>query len=189
MRCPKCSTETPNEALCCPGCKLPTPKGTNYLKTKGKSLRPDAAKKPKKRSRQKDKKSINPLIAVPVLLFVVILFGAGSYIATTLFQEAQAGDPGSMETILNKVRGLPSSQEGKTIEDYFEDKVEESRDAGRLREAEGWNVRPLDGKQYLVSFTFEEKGNQKHRAEWEVNLASNTIVAKNDLAAKVYNKE
>jgi hypothetical protein len=186
MRCPKCSTETPNEALCCPGCKLPTPKGKNYLKTKGKSARPDAGSRQKKRAKQQDKKSINPLVAVPVILLVMTLFGAGSYIALTLFQESQADDHGSLEAVMNKVRALPSSEEGKSIEDYLDQKVEESRDAGRLLEAEGWNVSPLEGRHFLVSFSFEEKGKQKYRAEWEVNLASNTIIARNDLAAKVY---
>jgi hypothetical protein len=146
--------------------------------------------KPTKRSsKPKDKKGVSPLIAVPVLLFGTMVFGLGSYVAMTYWQESQASDTGSLEMVMNKVRGLPSSQSGKTIDEYLNQKVGDSRDAGRLLESEGWNVKQLVGNLFLVTFTYEEKGNLHFRAEWEVNLASNTIIPKNDLAAKVYRQE
>ncbi|HWP43018.1 MAG TPA: hypothetical protein VNO14_07275 [Blastocatellia bacterium] len=164
------------------------------MKTRGKGAQPDAKKldarrQPKKQKEQKKRKSINPLIVVPVLLMAIILFGAGSFIAMTLWQDGQAGDPGSLEAVLDKVRGLPSSQSGKTIEEYLDQQVKMSRQEGRLLEAQGWGVRATEGKHFLVTFTFEEKGNRHHRAEWEVDLGSNKVTAKNELAAKIYKKE
>ena len=164
MRCPKCYTETTNEALCCPGCKLPTPRGRSYLKTRGKPAggngeKPNRVKQAKRSSRPQEKKGVSPLIAVPVLLFGILVFGLGSYVAMTYWQESQASDPGSLEMVMDKVRGLPSSESGKTIDQYLKQKVRDSRDAGRLRESEGWNVKQLAGNLFLVTFTYEEKGN------------------------------
>ena len=194
MRCPKCYTETTNEALCCPGCKLPTPRGRIYLKTRGKPAggtgeKPNGVRPARRSSRPKDKKGVSPLIAVPVLLFGMLVFGLGSYVALTYWQESQASDSGSLEMVMSRVRGLPSSQSGKTIDEYLNQKVRDSQDAGRLLESEGWNVNQLVGNLFLVTFTYEENGNLHFRAEWEVNLASNTVIPKNDLAAKVYRQD
>lgn len=189
MRCPKCSTETPNEALCCPGCKLPTPRGTIYKKTRGKPSTPPPVAGPRKPAKKKEKRSINPLLALPAVLLAILLCGVGSYVGLTFWDEAQADDPGSLQSVIEKVQALPSSQAGKTIEEYLQHQVEMSSQAGRLAETEGWDARPIEGNQFLASFTFEEKGDLQHRAEWEVNLVKNTITARNELAAKAYKRD
>jgi hypothetical protein len=179
--------------MCCPGCKLPTPRGNTYKRTRGKVGKPERnkteARRSQKRSTPKGKKQINPIIVVPALVLAVLLFGVGSYVAMTLWQEGQAIDAGSLEAVLNKVRVLPSNQTGQTIEEYLDQRVELSRDEGRLLEAQGWDARPLANKQFLVTFTFEERGNLHYRAEWQVDLASNRVTPKNELAAKVYKKD
>jgi hypothetical protein len=188
MKCPKCSTETPGEALCCPGCKLPTPRGRSYIQNKGK--RSDQENRPKrKRPKAKGKsRQVNPIAAVLVVIAAVVFFGIGSYLALTFLGDTTAEDPGALQLTLDKVRKLPSNREGSTVEDILEEEVEKSRDEGRLLEAQGWDIRQIEGKRFQVTFTYQEKGNIQRKAEWKVDLVNNTFSPQTELAATIYNK-
>jgi hypothetical protein len=72
-----------------------------------------------------------------------------------------------------------------TVGQSMENEVERSRKAGRLAEAEGWDVRSAERGEFAVTFSFQEKGN-KQRAVWLVNPLAETFVPQTDLAAFIY---
>ena len=85
---------------------------------------------------------------------------------------------------------MPSSIPGMTVDEYLKEEMERSREAGRLFEAEGWDVKPQGSEDdFIISFTYEEKDNQQKRAEWRVNIKSNSFQAQNELAKMVYNRQ
>jgi hypothetical protein len=184
MKCPKCYTETPSTALCCPGCKLPTPAGRSYRK--GELKREKPVEKAAKRARKS--KSVNPVVAVLVVAATVIVCGLGSFLSITFLGESQVANEDPSRIALDKLRSLPSNEREMSVEDFLNKKVDECRAEGKLLEAQGWEVRPFQGSQYLVAFTFEERGNVQQRAEWAVDLNSNSFVPRTDLAASAYKR-
>jgi hypothetical protein len=100
----------------------------------------------------------------------------------------QAKDDGGRQLALDKVRQMASKQYGMTVEDYLDEEVNKSREAGRLLEKEGWQVKLLESKQFLVSFSYEEKDKQRQRAEWKVDLNNNSLEPQTDLAKDVIEK-
>lgn len=189
MRCPKCSVETPNDALCCPGCKLPTPRGKTYIKDKKarkqENSRREGVRTTKELKACKEKKHIPGWITAASIFLSLAVFSAGSYLIATYWPNMQAKDDGGRQLALDKVRQLPSKQSGRSLEDLLDEEVAKAREAGRLVEREGWRVKPLERKQFLVSFSFEEKDNQRQRAEWKVDLNNDSFEPQNDLARDI----
>ena len=188
MKCPKCSTETPQDALCCPRCKLVTPKGRFYAQNKEVRKSEHQTRALKKVKADRGPRRIGPVLITVVVLSSVIVFGLGSYIALTYWEETNADTNNPAHLALEKVRRLPSSREGLSVEEFLKQEVEKARDSGRLLEPEGWDVKPVEGAKFMVAFTFQLKDKQQ-RAEWDVDIAENTFVPKTDLAAAVYNKK
>ena len=190
MRCPKCYTETPNEALCCPGCKLPTPKGQVWKKDRSsRSKRQETKRKKARKAEGKSRRRIGAVGSTLIILGTVIVFGLGSYVALALWQEtSKPVEPGTPQYALDKLRMMPSSKAGTTVEQCLEQRVDESSDAGRLLEPQGWDIKPVEGSKYKISFSFEEKGNVQQVAEWLVDIGDNTFAPQTELAKAVTNK-
>lgn len=192
MRCPKCSTETPNEALCCPGCKLPTPRGKTYIKDKKARKQENQVREVRRATQElkapKEKKHVPGWVTALSLVLALVLFSGGSYIVATYWPALQAQDDGGRQLALDKVRQMASNQPGLSVEEVLIEEVNKSRDAGRLVEQEGWQVQTLDSKQFIVSFSFEEKDKQLLRAEWKVDLNNNSFEPQTDLAKEIIEK-
>jgi hypothetical protein len=176
MRCPKCYAETPPEALCCPGCKLVTPRGKTWKKSGAKT----------REQQGQESRRIPTLLVVLAALGATIVFGLGSYLVMVYWADSHPPRPGSSQFILDKVRKLPSTKSGLSIEQCLTLRLDESQKAGRLKESEGWDVRPIDDTRFKVSFTFEEQGSRQQRAEWIVDVSSNTVDPQTDLAKNIY---
>ncbi len=191
MRCPKCYTETPNNAVRCPGCKFPTPQGKKLLseKRKKKKAEIDLIKSVKVFKKKKTRRQIKPWLAVVVGIATVLIIGGVSYFITiSSFQQSEAKVSPS-QAALEKLRNMPSSTPGMTVEQYLDDEMEKSREAGRLLEAEGWSMEPTNGGgEFIISFTYEERDAGQKRAQWRVNPAKNSFRAENELAKAVYDK-
>jgi hypothetical protein len=183
MRCPKCYVETSNDALCCPGCKLPTPKGRSYLKNKNNRPQAKARAKPK---RERNRRSVSTMASVIIVIFTVLVCGIGSYVSMTLLEESNAQESDPSQIAVDRLKQMPSHQEGFSIEERLEQEVDKAREAGLLVEAEGWQVTPGDATTYLISFSFEVKGNLQHRAEWVFDQTKESYTARTELAASVY---
>ncbi len=179
MRCPKCYTETPNEALQCPGCKLPTPRGQQFVKDK-KTQRLNEAKTPKAR---KQKKHVSKLITIAALFGTIMLCAGGSYLMFVYIPEIQATT--NSEEVVQKVMRLPSKQEGLSVGEYLEGQVNKAREEGRLAESEGWVVEQVDDAHFIVHFLYEEKNQPKKSAEWKVDISQNSFTPQNDLAKDI----
>lgn len=189
MKCPKCSTETPNDALCCPGCKLPTPRGKTYLKDKKtrklENNRREVTRATKELKVLKEKRHIPGWVTALSLVLALLIFGAGSYVAVIYWPALKAKDDGGRQLALDKVRQMESKQPGMSVEDMLNEEVKKSREAGRLLEQEGWKVKPLERKQFLVSFCFEEKDKARQKAEWKVDLNNGSFEPQTDLAKDI----
>jgi len=188
MKCPKCSTETPQDALCCPRCKLVTPKGRFYAQNKEARKSEHQTRALKKAKSERGSKPIGPVLIAVAVVSSVIIFGLGSYIALIYWEETTASADNPAHLALEKVRRLPSSREGLSVEDFLKEEVEKARNSDLLLESEGWDVKPVEGAKFIVAFTFQLKDKQQ-RAEWAVDIAENTFVPKTDLAAAVYKKK
>jgi hypothetical protein len=182
MRCPRCQTETPTGALQCPQCKLLTPKGRQALNGKKSPTKPST----KRQLRQKT--AVKPLTAILAILSSIVVCGVGGYLGLILLTESKAGNPKPQYEALERLRKMPSSQDGLTVEEFLEQEVKKSRQAGRLVEAEGWSVRLIDESKALISFSYEEKDQKQIRAEWIADLKSKTFAPQTDLAAASYKK-
>ena len=190
MRCPKCYTETPNNAMCCPGCKFVTPHGKNLLKEKRKKKRAvlESYKSVKIFKKKKPKRQVKPWVAVVVGVLTVLVMGGGSYLITLSSLQQSASTVPPSQAALEKLRNMPSSTPGLTVDQYLIDELEKCRQSGRLLEAEGWSTEQLSGGEFLIRFSYEEKEEGQKRAEWRVNPAKNSFRAENELARAVYNK-
>lgn len=180
MRCPKCYSETPAEALQCPVCKLVTPKGRTF--SKGKQNKATAGRKPSARRTERKSRRVGPAVSVLATVGAALIFGVGSFLAVIGLESYRAPQDGS-RIALDKLRSQPSSEAGLTLDERLAKEVEKSREAGTLVEAEGWDVKPLEETRFAVVFSYEEKGNLQRRAEWNVDIASNTFTPVTELAA------
>ncbi len=188
MKCPKCSTETPSEALCCPGCKLVTPKGRSYKKSKDirQQVQTTRAEAREKADEIKGPKKIGPVIIGLSVLMTVLICGLGSYFLLTYWETTRPVLDNHPQLALEKIRFQPSKHQGLNVEECLNQEVERARKAGQLLEAEGWDVRPIQGARFLVSFTYQLKDKAQQQARWEVDIAENTFAPKTQLATAVY---
>jgi hypothetical protein len=188
MRCPKCHTETPGNALYCPGCKLPTPLGKTKIKERKKKKRELFAAKPKKIFKTRKSIRIKPWVAIVASVGSVLVVGAASYFISISMLQSTEVKPSPAHVALEKLRKMPSSRPGVTVDEFLNEELEKVRAAGRLREAEGWGVTPGQTEgEFLISFSYEEQDAEQKRAEWIVNPARNIIHAQNEMAKLVYN--
>jgi hypothetical protein len=186
MRCPKCYTETPTDALNCPSCNLATPKG--------KLAGPASSKKGGSKSKSSRKKKVDVGAMLPgrkVLSWLAILafLGASGFLAYWyVYSTPEHLSPQPALEAMNQLRRLPSKQEGKTIDDYLNAEMKKSRDAGHLVSFEGWKIKPYERNSYLVSFSFDEK-DAKKSAEWVVDPQNNIFTPISELATAVQKQE
>jgi hypothetical protein len=127
-------------------------------------------------------------VAVIVCISAVIVFGVGSYFVMALVLSPPPVDPGSPQYAIEKLRRLPSNQQGLTVEERMEQEVRKSREAGRLVEVEAWSVKPLEQTKYIVTYSIQEKNDQYLKATWSVDISNGVIVPQTDLANEVYNR-
>lgn len=178
MRCPRCQTETPADALACPKCKLLTPKGRT-----SRSLKLTDKEKDKEK-RGKLKRYI--LVAVSV----VVIGGVGGYIYLTV-EFSSGAEPRTALNALENLKKLPSNENGYTVDQRLNRALKESQDSGRLARYQGWHIRPVPGTKtkVLLVFSYEEKDGTQHRAEWIADFSTNSFSPQNSLAAAVYSKQ
>jgi hypothetical protein len=174
MRCPKCGTEVPVDALQCSKCKLVTPKGRT-----SQSL---AFKKGEREGRLSKLKYYAILAGI-----VLIVFGIAGYVYLTLDTPSQV-DPKIAIQAMTTLRGRPSTQDGVTVDEYMKRALNESERTGKLLRYRGWHIEPIAGTKdrFLVVFSFEEEGGSEQRAEWAAT-AANTFTAQTNLARAAYN--
>jgi hypothetical protein len=183
MRCPKCQTNTPSDALCCPSCKRKTPKGRMLeaepeKENKSRFLEILGVRKPTTNHRP-------AWVAWALICLTLAVCVLGSYIR---FHQVEVQEPTNMplhQLALEKLRARTSNQPWMTVEESLKNEVEKSRKAGRLAEAEGWDVQSGERGEFAVVFTFQEKNN-KQRAEWLVNPLAETFIPQTDLATMIY---
>lgn len=190
MRCPKCYTETPNNAVRCPGCKFQTPHGKTLLKEKRKKKRAvlESYKSVKVFKKKKPRRQVKPWVAVVVGVVTVLVMGGASYLITISSLEQSASTVPPSEVALEKLRNMESSTPGMTVDEYLTDDLEKCRQSGRLLEAEGWSMEQISGGEFLIRFSYEDKDEGQKRAEWRVNPARNSFRAETELAKAVYDK-
>lgn len=175
----------------CPGCKFPTPHGKNLLKEKRKKKRAEleSIKSVKVFKKKKARRQVKPWVAVVGSVVAVLIIGVASYFITISSLQQSEAKASPSQAALEKFRNMPSSTPGMTVDQYLADEMEKSRQAGRLLEAEGWSMEPINGgSEFLIAFTYEEKDVGQKRAQWRVNPARNSFRAENELAKAVYNK-
>lgn len=186
MRCPKCYAETSADALSCPSCNLPTPKG----KLAGPAASRKGGSKAKASSRQRvDLGAIMPGRKVLSWVAILAFLGASGFLAYWyVYATPERLSPTPALEAMNQLRRLPSKQEGKTIEDCLNAEMKKAKDAGHLVSFEGWKIKPYERNSYLVSFSFDEK-DVKKSAEWVVDPQNNIFTPISELATAVQKQE
>ncbi|MEK6304511.1 MAG: hypothetical protein AABO41_27810 [Acidobacteriota bacterium] len=119
---------------------------------------------------------------------IVTLLGAGAFWFVWPLFQSQGPEPEVAASVLDKLRKMPSNQEGLTVEQSVAQQLEKSRRVGNLVAYQGWTVHqaPGDKSKLLVVFSFDERDNTKQRAEWLVDSAGSTFTPQTDLAAAVF---
>ncbi|MBI3654585.1 MAG: hypothetical protein HY231_26440 [Acidobacteria bacterium] len=184
MRCPKCKTATPAEALCCPNCKSKTPRGrlqeefepTSDLRQKFQDILAD---------HKPTVKHIPAWLSWSLILLTLGVCILGSYLSFRYFNQPEPTNVPLHQIALDKLRAKISTQPWMTVDEALENEVEKSRKAGRLKEAEGWDVRPAEDVGFIVSFTFQETGKKQYFI-WKVDPLSETYSAQNDAAETIF---
>lgn len=182
MQCPRCQTETPPDAFACPGCNLTTPKGRAALRSSGRNVTEVVDRKPRKK-----RGSVRAIVALPAILLTIAFSGGIGYLI--FYFGAQVNTDVPAQRALDKVRTMPSSKAGLSVDQSLTEQVRKSRDSGSLREAEGWGTEQMDDTHFLVVFSFEEHGDKHQRAEWLVDLKNGSVTPKSDLAAAVLGRK
>jgi hypothetical protein len=187
MRCPKCHSETSNEALNCPSCNLVTPKGRLANPKKGTGKKVSSLEK-----RKVDFSSILPKMpSVRILVWAILLvvLGASGFLGYRyVYSDSDQMAPQTALNAMNQLRRLPSKEDGKNIDDYLNAEMKKSKEAGQLVSHQGWTIKPYDKESYLISFSFDEK-NAKKSADWVVDPKNNIITPISELASTVQKEE
>jgi hypothetical protein len=211
LTCPRCETEVPSEALYCPYCSLPKPKSgfaaveANPADTRRtEKLNPPVGL----RSNNKDRSSniepkrsssrpitIKPqrtpkarrLVPVVSITALVALVSAGIYIFVLPLVNSQQAEPKVVLSALDKLKGMPSSVDGLTIDARLKRELETARRVKNLVSYQGWTAQPIKGTKtkVLLVFSYQEVGDVNKRAEWIADLVDNTFVPQTELASFV----
>ncbi len=190
MRCPRCHSQVPDEALRCPDCKLPKPKtssdhsAANHSAVSRKKLQ---AKKRDLKVNDSRPKWVNALAGVVAFILTA---GVGWYAYSHFSTQPHELDPHLAQPALTKLRQSPSSQSGLSVDDYLTQQLEKSRRVGNLLNYQGWTISPVKGSKtkLLIAFTYEERDNTQQRAEWLADVANNTYTPQTELAIEAYKK-
>jgi hypothetical protein len=186
MRCPKCYTETPADAHKCPACNLQTPKGRLAGPEKGT---PGKSKKRASSKRKIDFGAILPGGKTMFWIAIVAFLGASGFLGYWyIYSTPDHVSPQPALSAMNQLRGMPSKQEGKTIDDYLIAEMKKSKEAGQLVGFQGWTIKPYQKNSYLITFSFEEKDAQKS-AQWIVDPQNNIFTPISELATAVQKSE
>ena len=185
MRCPKCHTDTPSDALVCPGCKLPTPRGRQFKADKKAGMNPKSPKRIKEHRQYQRSKLVNIILSSVLGLLVV---GLGAYLYMNFKFGAAELDPAAAKNVLVTLRKLPSNEQGLSVDERMNAEVKKSKDAGKLVKYQGWTMRPVQGdkNKILIAFTFEEKDSGEQRAEWIADTRNNSFAPRTGLASSIY---
>lgn len=185
MRCPRCHSQVPDEALRCPDCKLPKPKHMSDQSTA--SHKKKQTKKQSSKSQRNRPKWVDALAGVVAVLLTA---GIGWYTYSFFTSQPQELDPHVAQPMLAKLRQSPSSQSGLSVDDYLTQHLEKSRRVGNLLNFQGWTVSPVKGSRtkLLIAFTYEEKDKTQQRAEWVADAANNTYTPQTELAIEAYKR-
>src|ERR1051325_2628334 len=174
MRCPKCYAETDPDALNCPSCNLPTPRGKYVNAEKGKKDKTQTKKQTKASPKvMVERQPFKPGKGVKWLFILVLLIAAGWGAYLYVFSSSQTVKPESALSAMNELRKLPSKEEGKSIDDCMTAELKRSKDAGQLISLQGWTVKPYGKSNLLISFSFEDTGGKKS-ADWVVDPLNKT---------------
>ncbi|MBI3654584.1 MAG: hypothetical protein HY231_26435 [Acidobacteria bacterium] len=177
MRCPKCYTETDADALNCPSCHLPTPKGKEVSARKGKATKTKKSAIPKFHLQIR---AWRPGKASKWALLGVLFVGLGVGVYWYIYSAAMV-NPTAALAAMTELRKLPSKEEGKTIDDCMNAELKKSKDAGQLLNYQGWTVKPYNKGTLMISFSFEEKSG-KRSADWIVDPQQKTFTPITELA-------
>jgi hypothetical protein len=196
MTCPKCRKNVPDAAIRCPGCGLSKPKvrppetdempSRWFSRTSGKSAsrkRAPARRKPAAPPSKAKRAAV--LLSISIL---VTMLGAGAFWFVWPLLQQQGPEPEVAASVLDKLRKMPSNQEGLTVDQSVAQQLEKSRRVGNLVAYQGWSVHqaPGDKSKLLVVFAFDERDNTKQRAEWLADSNGSTFTPLTDLAAAVF---
>jgi hypothetical protein len=208
MTCPKCRANVPEASLRCPSCGLSKPKARTVEATEkpwkwfGRVAvkRESAGRTTEKRSTEihttMNRKPAGPpsktkrVALMLSISMMVALLGAGAcWFVWPLFL-SDGPEPQTAALVLDKLRKMPSNQEGLTVDESVTRELERSRRIGNLVSYQGWTVRlaPGDKSKLLVVFSFGERGNTQQRAEWLADPVSSTFTPQTELAAAVYKR-
>lgn len=201
MTCPRCETNVPAEALYCPYCNLPKPRGGFVVEGEteaeeikiGEPRSPVAFRKTHavanripKRSRKSARKLRLPVLGAAAL---VALIAAGIYIYVVPLVHSEAGaEPKTVLSALDKLRRMPSNDPDLTIDARMSRELERSRRVGNLVAYQGWTIQRIKGTKtkVLLVFSYQEAGDVHNRAEWLADLSNNTFTPQTELAASVF---
>lgn len=201
MTCPKCRSNVPDASPRCPSCGLGKPKARPVDpndKPARRFMGRDTKQKILKRTREKPRpvnqkpagpssrtKRVATLLSLSMIL--VVLAGAAYWFIWPLLI-SQGPEPQTAALVLEKLRKMPSNEEGLTVEQSVDRELEKSRRVGNLVGYQGWTVReaPGDKSKLLVIFSFDERDNSKRIAEWLADPVSSTYIPQTELAAAVF---
>jgi hypothetical protein len=205
MNCPRCETSVPDEALYCPYCNLRKPEKGFAAAAEGKLVerkQPDEPKPPARvsashnvssRRRKRPRASEARRLRLPVLSVaaLVAILGVGVYTFVVPLVHSQEAEPKTVMSALDKLRRMPSNEEGLTIDARLTRELGTSRRMGNLVGYQGWTARPVKGTKtkVLLVFSYQEVGDVHQRAEWLADLTNNTFTPQTDLAAAIYGKQ
>jgi hypothetical protein len=182
MRCPKCHTETNAEAMNCPSCNLPTPKGKFVNTEKGKADKVSKKSAPKSKEKLKvDWGAMMPGKWINWVLLAALFVALGLGVYWYVYSSSQPIKAETAMSVMNELRKMPSKEEGKSIDDCMTAELKKSKEAGQLITYQGWTVKPYSKNTYLISFSFEET-NGKKSADWIVDPQHKTYTPITELA-------
>ena len=203
MTCPKCRANVSEASLRCPSCGLSKPKARTVEATEkpSKWFGSVAVKRVGAGRTTENHTTVNRRPAGPPsktkrvglmlsIAMMVALLGAGAYWFVWPLFLSEGPEPQTAALVLEKLRKMPSNQEGLTVDESVTRELERSRRVGNLVSYQGWTVRraPGDKSKLLVVFSFDERGNTQQRAEWLADPVSSTFTPQTDLAAAVYKR-
>jgi len=157
-----------------------------FSRTSGKSAarkRAPARRKPAAPPSKAKRAAV--LLSISIL---VTMLGAGAFWFVWPLLQQQGPEPEVAASVLDKLRKMPSNQEGLTVDQSVAQQLEKSRRVGNLVAYQGWSVHqaPGDKSKLLVVFAFDERDNTKQRAEWLADSNGSTFTPLTDLAAAVF---
>jgi hypothetical protein len=157
---------------------------------KGGDKRPTRKRVTEKRKPAGPSSKPKRAILLASISIIVTLLGVGAYWFVWPMLQSQGPEPAVAALVLEKLRKMPSNQEGLTVEESIARELEKSRRVGNLVSYQGWSVRlaPNDKSKLLVIFSFDERDNTKQSAEWLADPVSSTFTPQTDLAAAVFKK-